>query len=733
MKASPNGIDLRPLTQGQTTEMLERELGSQVLPNVAEILWEASEGNPLLLNGLIDDAKNDGTLLQRNGVWLLARPLNSHGDRLTDVVRRQLLRRSPEERQALNLIALAEPVSRELIESTVGEDPVAVLIEHELIRVTPAPHPQLRLWHSIYGDTLRNLISPARSLQLRQSLLRLMDSEPTSAEGLLRQVSWSMECGAEVEDRQLLRAAVLASRLYEDELARKAAALVKDPELQVAARSVTARTYFNTSDYAAARDILEADFAKGLSVAVLLTGTLMWAAVQAALGHSPADIMDRAGALLEAGERLATEQPGRRARESSRPRGSAMPPCTPWCSRWPASTRTVPARKPSVLAGPPANTLEAAFRLALESERLLVQGKAVQAFATVSEALESAGSGHDELYFLAEFLVARAAAAVIHGGDWEAAEDAPGWSSRRPRTQPHLVRRGSPRRARHHPAVPGQGRPGTEHPQRSPGVTAARGSPAALRPDLLDGLCRRRRRRGQGQGRGHSSPTTRPRHGRCHATCASSRKWQSPTARPGSATTRAPLTSSGRWAGPKATVPRRAWSSTRSPSALPWGTGTPRPGCLNCSPSWRAPGPPRSATMRLRSAPTWPQTIWKPPRAAKTPSCGVSRRLPTMRLRTATGRPATPCRERMAMSQRKRCLDRADSVAGQEQEAEADALGLLTRRERDIVALAVRGLSDRQIAAELQVSIRTVEGHLYRSYAKLNVKGRDQLPGVSSD
>ena len=82
------------------------------------------------------------------------------------------------------------------------------------------------------------------------------------------------------------------------------------------------------------------------------------------------------------------------------------------------------------------------------------------------------------------------------------------------------------------------------------------------------------------------------------------------------------------------------------------------------------------------------------------------------------------------MSQRKRCLDRADNVAGQEPEAEADALGLLTRRERDIVALAVRGLSDRQIAAELQVSIRTVEGHLYRSYAKLNVKGRDQLPGV---
>ena len=87
-------------------------------------------------------------------------------------------------------------------------------------------------------------------------------------------------------------------------------------------------------------------------------------------------------------------------------------------------------------------------------------------------------------------------------------------------------------------------------------------------------------------------------------------------------------------------------------------------------------------------------------------------------------------RERMANSQRKRCLDRADDLPGEEAAKNDDSLGILTRRERDIVALAVRGLTDRQIAAELQVSIRTVEGHLYRSYAKLNVKGREQLPGI---
>ena len=119
-----------------------------------------------------------------------------------------------------------------------------------------------------------------------------------SAEGLLRHVSWSMECGADVEDRQLLRAAVLASRFYDDDLARKAASLVKDPELPMEARSVVARTHYNTSDYAAARDILEADFGRGNTVASLLAGSLLWAAVLSALGHTPTDIMERAGALL---------------------------------------------------------------------------------------------------------------------------------------------------------------------------------------------------------------------------------------------------------------------------------------------------------------------------------------------------------------------------------------------------------------------------------------------------
>ncbi len=43
----------------------------------------------------------------------------------------------------------------------------------------------------------------------------------------------------------------------------------------------------------------------------------------------------------------------------------------------------------------------------------------------------------------------------------------------------------------------------------------------------------------------------------------------------------------------------------------------------------------------------------------------------------------------------------------------------LTSREREIVTLAAGGLSNRQVADRLVVSVRTVEGHLYRACAKL--------------
>lgn len=52
---------------------------------------------------------------------------------------------------------------------------------------------------------------------------------------------------------------------------------------------------------------------------------------------------------------------------------------------------------------------------------------------------------------------------------------------------------------------------------------------------------------------------------------------------------------------------------------------------------------------------------------------------------------------------------------------------VLTKREREVAELAAAGRTNKEIADELFVSIRTVENHLQRVYAKLGAGERREL------
>lgn len=60
----------------------------------------------------------------------------------------------------------------------------------------------------------------------------------------------------------------------------------------------------------------------------------------------------------------------------------------------------------------------------------------------------------------------------------------------------------------------------------------------------------------------------------------------------------------------------------------------------------------------------------------------------------------------------------------------ASALAALTSQEAQIVRLAAQGLSNRDIAAQLILSPRTVGHHLYKAYPKLGVLSRGELPAL---
>jgi DNA-binding CsgD family transcriptional regulator len=73
----------------------------------------------------------------------------------------------------------------------------------------------------------------------------------------------------------------------------------------------------------------------------------------------------------------------------------------------------------------------------------------------------------------------------------------------------------------------------------------------------------------------------------------------------------------------------------------------------------------------------------------------------------------------------------ADDCGGLHTPALHTPTGLkLSGRQRDVVELVVAGLSNREIAETLVMSVRTVEGHVYRACQRVGAQSREELASI---
>lgn len=74
--------------------------------------------------------------------------------------------------------------------------------------------------------------------------------------------------------------------------------------------------------------------------------------------------------------------------------------------------------------------------------------------------------------------------------------------------------------------------------------------------------------------------------------------------------------------------------------------------------------------------------------------------------------------------------DRAARAAILERAEDTDRLSSLTPREREVMSLLVAGQTSKEVASDMGISVRTVEGHRRRVLSKLNVTSAAQLVRV---
>ncbi len=122
---------------------------------------------------------------------------------------------------------------------------------------------------------------------------------------------------------------------------------------------------------------------------------------------------------------------------------------------------------------------------------------------------------------------------------------------------------------------------------------------------------------------------------------------------------------------------------------------------------------------------------------AREPSC---RRYGSARIAAPTSSPRIPLRESVALfdalgatAWSKRARQELRATGEKVGRRAPDLRDRLTAQELQIAQLAAEGLSNRQIAERLFLSPRTIGGHLYRIFPKLQITARAQLRDAFAD
>jgi DNA-binding CsgD family transcriptional regulator len=238
-------VEVQPLSRGEVADLLGRTLGGTVDGGTARRLFDVTRGNVLFLRELVATGLSSDALVERAGVWCWEGPLRP-GVALRDLIAGRLGALDEAERDALELLAVGEPLTAGVLGGLVADDVVRRLERRALVESSIAGaraelrgaaaggairgaggRIEVRLGHPLFGEVLVDGMSPLRLDDCRRRLVAAWeDGQALSPDDLLRVATWRAELGDRGAPRVLLagahRALVLGDLTVGERLARSA-------------------------------------------------------------------------------------------------------------------------------------------------------------------------------------------------------------------------------------------------------------------------------------------------------------------------------------------------------------------------------------------------------------------------------------------------------------------------------------------------------------------------------
>lgn len=174
-------LELRPFTRDETTALLEAVLGGTVEELSADFIWQSSEGNPLFLRHLVIGALEDGSLREVGGVWQMrGRARVSPG--LAALLDTRLDETDGPALHALKLLSLCEPLDLDALVELAGVDAVDAAEQTDLIRIgEDGGTLRARIAHPLYGDVMRRRLGTASAREIRGQIAAVLRTRDTSS------------------------------------------------------------------------------------------------------------------------------------------------------------------------------------------------------------------------------------------------------------------------------------------------------------------------------------------------------------------------------------------------------------------------------------------------------------------------------------------------------------------------------------------------------------------------